>query len=202
MDATSPGRIILVNGTSSSGKTALIKALQASLPDLWLEMGIDRFAYSLPGRVAGQPVWAQLFRYVPVKGALDGSFAIETTALGRQFVSAMHSTVAVLAAFGFNVLVDQVVLERSFLEEAASLWAPFNVLFVGVRCPLEVVVRRELERKERTLGQAAAQFDVTHRWAKYDVEVDTSTLDPDQAAARVRNALAEGLGRQGAVLVK
>ena len=44
MQVESLGRIILINGTSSSGKTTLVRALQAALPDLWLEMGIDRLA--------------------------------------------------------------------------------------------------------------------------------------------------------------
>jgi chloramphenicol 3-O-phosphotransferase len=83
----SPGRIILVNGTSSSGKTTLVRGLQRALPDLWLEMGIDRFAYALPGRVAGEPTWPLLFRYVRPDGRTDGPFTIETTPLGQRFTS-------------------------------------------------------------------------------------------------------------------
>ena len=63
------------------------------------------------------------------------------------------------------------------------------MLFVGVRCPLDVVLQRELERKDRTLGQAEAQFAVVHRWGNYDVEVDTSVLAPDDAAAQIESAL-------------
>jgi chloramphenicol 3-O phosphotransferase len=110
--------------------------------------------------------------------------------------------VAVLAGLGFNVIVDHVILERSWLEDAARLWAPFAVLFVGVRCPLEVVVARERERKDRTLGQAEAHFNVIHEWAGYDVEVDTSKLDPQQAAARVKDVLEAGVARSGAPLVR
>jgi chloramphenicol 3-O phosphotransferase len=196
------GQIILVNGTSSSGKTTLAKALQAALPDLWLEMGIDRFAHSLPERAGGELVWQQLFRYVPIDDRSDGRFAIRTTPLGQRFVSGLHETVAVLAGLGFNVIVDHVILERSWLDEAARLWAPFAVLFVGVRCPLEVVVARERERKDRTLGQAEAHFNVIHEWAGYDVEVDTSKLDPQQAAARVKDVLEAGVARSGAPLVR
>jgi chloramphenicol 3-O phosphotransferase len=63
---------------------------------------------------------------------------------------------------------------------------------VGVRCPLEVVVRREAERRDRTLGQAAAQHDVIHRAGGYDVEVDTSVLDPEAAAEVVARRVAAG----------
>jgi chloramphenicol 3-O phosphotransferase len=184
-----PGRIILINGTSSSGKTTLVKALQSTLPELWLEMGIDRFAYALPGRVLGQPTWPQLFRYVRPGGRSDGLFTIKTTPLGQRFISGMHATAAALAGAGLNVIVDHVLLEQAWLDECARLWSGLSVLFVGVRCPLDVVLRRELERKDRTLGQAEAQFAVVHRWGEYDVEVDTSVLAPDEAVARIESAL-------------
>jgi len=197
MTVVGSGRIILINGTSSSGKTTLVRKLQGTLPDLWLEMGIDRFAYALPGRVQGQLTWPQLFRYVRPDGRSDGPFSIETTPLGNRFISGLHATAAALADVGLNVIVDHVMLERAWLEECARLWAKLDVLFVGVRCPLEVVLRRELEREEaRTHGQAEAQFEVVHRWATYDIEVDTSVLTPDEAVARIMAAFGGLTGRR------
>jgi chloramphenicol 3-O phosphotransferase len=199
MSVVGSGRIILINGTSSSGKTTLVRKLQGALPDLWLEMGIDRFAYALPGRVQGQPTWPQLFRYVRPGGRSDGPFSIETTPLGNRFISGIHATTAALADVGLNVIVYPVILERAWLEECARLWAKLDVLFVGVRCPLEVVLRRELEREEaRTHGQAEAQFEVVHRWATYDIEVDTSVLTPDEAVARIMAAF-DGLAGRRAI---
>jgi chloramphenicol 3-O phosphotransferase len=189
MNIEGAGRIILINGTSSSGKTTLVRALQAATPDLWLEMGIDRFAYALPGRVNGQPSWPLLFAYVRPDGRSDGPFTIETTALGNRFISGMHATVAALADSGLNVIVDHVVLEPGWVEEMSRLWASFEVLFVGVRCPLNVVLERERSRENRTIGQAEAQFNVVHRWTSYDIEVDTSLLTPVEAVSRILAAL-------------
>jgi len=183
------GRIILINGTSSSGKTTLVRALQAATPDLWLEMGIDRFAYALPGRVNGQLTWPLLFIYVRPNGRSDGPFTIETTALGNRFISGMHAAAAALADSGLNVIVDHVILEPEWVEEMSRLWARFDVLFVGVRCPLDAVLERERGREDRTIGQAEAQFDVVHRWTTYDVEVDTSVLTPGEAVSRIMAAL-------------
>ena len=183
------GRVILINGTSSSGKTTLVRALQAALPDPWLEIGIDRFVFALPKRYLDQPLWSEVFRYVRPDGATDGPFRIETGELGRRLVSGMHRTVAALADSGLDVIVDHVLLESEWLDECRRLWAPFDVLFVGVRCPLEVVVERERSRRDRTIGQAAAQFEVVHRAGGYDLEVDTSRLSPEEAAARVVAAL-------------
>lgn len=183
------GRIIVINGTSSSGKSTLVRAVQAAAPDLWLEMGIDRFAYALPGRVNGEPSWPLLFAYVRPDGRTDGPFAIETTPLGHQFTTAMHATAAALAGSGMNVIVDHVILEPGWVAEMRHLWASFDVLFVGVRCPLDVVLDRERGREDRTIGQAEAQFDVVHAWTSYDIEVDTSVLTPAEAARRILAAL-------------
>jgi len=189
------GRIILVNGTSSSGKSTIVKGLQKALPDLWLEMGIDRFAYALPGRVAGEPTWPLLFPYVRPGGRQDGPFTIETTPLGQRFIAGVHGAAAAIAAAGINVTVDHVVLDGAWVGEMDRLWAPFEVLRVGVRCPLEVVVERERSRENRTLGQAEAQFDVVHRWMTYDVEVDTSVLTPEACIARIIEAVAAAAAR-------
>ncbi len=193
-DASAPGgRIILVNGTSSSGKTTLIHALQDALPDPWLEIGIDTFVFALPRRFLNQPGWSEVFRYVRPAGRDDGPFTIETGELGGRLVTGMHRSVAVLAASGTDVIVDHVLLERTWLDECVQLWSPFRVLFVGVRCPLAVVEERERTRRDRTLGQAAAQLDVVHRWGGYDLEVDTSLLSPEEAASRVAAVVEAGL---------
>jgi len=191
-DTARPGRIILINGTSSSGKTSLVRALQDLLPDPWLEIGIDRFVFALPRRYLNQPHWSEVFRYVRPDGSTEGPFTIETGPLGQRLVSGMHRTAAALAAVGVDVVVDHVLLERAWLDECRRLWASFPVLFVGVRCPLDVVLRRERERRDRTIGQAAAQIDVVHRWGGYDLEVDTSRSSPDEAAAAVGAAIAAG----------
>jgi chloramphenicol 3-O phosphotransferase len=186
------GRIVLLNGTSSSGKTTLVRALQDLLPDPWIEIGIDRFVFALPKRYLNQPLWSEVFRYVRPDGRTDVPFAIETGPLGERLVAGMHRTVAALAAGGLDVIVDHVLLERAWLEECARLWARCRVLYVGVRCPLQEVLRRERERTDRTIGQAEAQHAVVHRWGGYDLEVDTSELSAEEAAARIGATLASG----------
>jgi chloramphenicol 3-O phosphotransferase len=181
----SGGRIIVLNGTSSSGKTTLVRALQDRLPDPWIEIGIDRFVFALPKRYLNQPLWSEVFRYVRPDGRGDGPFTIETGPLGERLVGGMHRTAAALAAGGLDLIVDHVLLEPGWLDEMARLWASIPVLFVGVRCPLEVVIERERERRDRTIGQAEAQFAVVHSRGGYDVEVDTSELRPEEAADRI-----------------
>jgi chloramphenicol 3-O phosphotransferase len=53
---------------------------------------------------------------------------------------------------------------------------------VAVDVALETTQQRERDRGDRVIGTAAAQFDVVHSFATYDVRVDTGELSPDAAA--------------------
>ena len=128
-------------------------------------------------------------------GRRDGPFTIETGPLGERLVGGMHRTAAALAGAGLDVIVDHVLLEDRWLDDMARRWVDLSVLYVGVRCPLAVVLERERARHDRTIGQAAAQFRIVHRRGGYDVEVDTSRLAPDEAAARIVAALERGMPR-------
>jgi chloramphenicol 3-O-phosphotransferase len=79
--------------------------------------------------------------------------------------------VASLADAGLSVIVDHVLLEPGWLPDLAARLEAHAVLFVGVICPLDTVVERERMRRDRTIGQAAAQVDVVHRAGGYDLEV-------------------------------
>ena len=182
----SGGRILVLNGTSSSGKSTLARALQAALPDPWLVIGIDTFVFALPSRYLDQPGWSEVFRYVRPDDHDDGPFRIETGPLGETLVAGMHRSVAALAGAGLSVIVDHVILEAAWLDDLRTRFDGLTWQLVGVRCPLDVVEQRERDRRDRTLGQAAAHFAVVHaHGVDYDVEVDTSRLTPEAAAARI-----------------
>jgi chloramphenicol 3-O phosphotransferase len=184
----SSGRVIVLNGTSSSGKSTLAKALQARLDGPWLSVGIDTAVFALPKAYLDQPLWGEVFRYVPAEAGSVAPFRIETGELGVRLVRGLHGMVAALAGEGHDVIVDHVLLEPDWLPDLRARLGNAELLVVGVRCPLEVVVERERDRKDRTLGQAAAQHDVIHRGG-YDVEVDTSLLSPAGAAEAIALAL-------------
>jgi chloramphenicol 3-O phosphotransferase len=183
--------IVLLNGTSSSGKTTLAKALQRALAEPYLRLGIDTVVFALPGRWLEAPRWHEVFVY---RGA-DPELEITAGPLGDKLVTALHRMVAAAAAVGWGVLVDHVLLDRRWVADAAAVLGGYQLLSVGVRCPLAEVVRRERERRDRTLGQARAQFDVVHTHARYDVEVDTSAADPDACAAQIISAMRGHGGR-------
>jgi len=185
-----PPTIILLNGTSSSGKSSLLRELQRLLPEPYLDAGIDKFIWMLPGRYLNMPLWSEVFSYHYPNPADLETFTIQVGPLGQQLTSGMHHAIAALAAAGNHVIADHVLLDPVWLRECVSLWQSFRVYFFGVRCPLEVVEQRERNRQDRTLGQARAQFDVVHAHACYDGEVDTSLEDVQTCARRILDGMA------------
>lgn len=178
--------IVLLNGTSSSGKTTLAKALQRRWDGPLLAVGIDTVVFALPGRWLNPPHWHEVFVYTGEGDALQ----ITAGPLGDRLVAGLHRSVAALAGEGFDVVVDHVLLSPAWVADAAEALSGHRVLSVGVRCPLAEVVRREAARRDRTLGQARAQFHTVHAYAGYDVEVDTALGDPDHCAGQIADAAA------------
>ncbi len=50
------GKVILINGASSSGKTSILHSLQDLLDEPFLEVGIDKFIWMMPGRYLDRPL--------------------------------------------------------------------------------------------------------------------------------------------------
>jgi chloramphenicol 3-O phosphotransferase len=176
-----PGKIILLNGASSSGKTSLLKAFQDLSPEPFLDLGIDRFIFGMPERYLERPLWDD------VLGKADR--AGET---GQRLISAMHRSILGAASQGMNVVADHVLVEPSWLDECVQLFQDLPAWLVGVRCPLDVLEEREKSRKNRTLGQARLQFEIVHRPGIYDLEVDTSQSSPEACARKILECVQAG----------
>ncbi len=176
-----PGTIIILNGTSSSGKTSIVRALQELLEEPFLDAGIDRFIWTLPRRYLNRPMWDEVL-----------GLATEAGPVGQRLISGMHQSIAALSRAGNNVVADHVLVERRWLAECTSLFSDLPSLFVGVRCPLDVLEQREAARQDRTLGQARAQFHLVHAHGIYDLEVDTSKSDAEACALQIKRRFEEG----------
>jgi chloramphenicol 3-O phosphotransferase len=191
----SGGTILLLNGTSSAGKSSIARALQVQLEIPALHVGIDHFLSMLPGAYVGEgpPFTPQVldgFRWVqPPANAAARGIAIRAGPFGQQLIAGFHRAVAALAATGLNLIVDEVLLEPHWLLDWLAVLAGYPTLFVGVYCPLVETERRERARGDQTVGQARAQFSVVHAHGAYDVEVDTAQQSPAACARQIVQAL-------------
>ncbi len=176
-----PGRLILLNGTSSSGKTTILELLQDHLEEPYLNAGLDKFIWMMPSRYLDRPLWDDVLGLADRAGAM-----------GHRLVSGMHRSLAELSRSGLNVLADHVLVEPEWVRECAGFLADLPAYLIGIRCPLEVVEQRERDRRDRTLGQARAQFDLVHAHELYDFEVDTSLSDAAACADQIARYVSSG----------
>ncbi len=178
---TPPGTIIVLNGASSSGKTSLVKALQALWDQPLLDAGLDRFLWMLPPRYLDRPLWDDVL-----------GRAVEAGATGHHLVLGMHQAIAALSRAGNHVVADHVLVEEVWVAECAALFADLPAYLVGVHCPLPLLLQREQARRDRTPGQAAAQYARVHAHVLYDLEVDTSIHSPEACAEEILERLRHG----------
>jgi chloramphenicol 3-O phosphotransferase len=164
------GNIIFLNGSSSSGKTTIGRALQERLAEPYMLLSVDDLLGMYPAKFLDPKNQEE----AKVVGLL-----VSTTVCG------LHRSVAGLAQAGNNVIVDHVLQEEGWLPECVACWEGLDVLFVGVRCPLEVAEKREQERGDREVGTARYQYERVHAHAVYDAEVDTSVLSVDECVERI-----------------
>lgn len=169
------GRIILLNGTSSSGKTTLSQALQEALPEPYMHLSLDGLFYMYPKRFlnANTRTEAEVFRQL-----------IPTV------VSGLHHAAAALAKAGNNVIVDHVLQEDGWLQECLECWKELVVYFVGVKCDLSIVMEREARREDREKGLAWSQYDRVHRHNLYDIVIDTTNQNAEKCARQIIKAMA------------
>ena len=189
------GRIVLLNGSSSAGKTTLAITLQQLLPEPFHHIALDQFRDGFPGRYRGfnspeGTPGASGLNVVPV-ATTDGAVTeVRFGAHGKQVLRGMRRAIAAFAREGNNVIIDDLMFEPEFLADYVDVLAEFYVLFVGVRCSIDVVNARESRRPGRFPGTATSHFHVVHRGALYDIEVDTSTASPYVCARHIVERLA------------
>ena len=190
------GNIILLNGTSSSGKTAIAKALQEILEGCYIHTGIDHYLERIPEKFhvisdGKNPSEADGIMWVYPEGGTRLS-ELRLGPAGMNLVKGMYHAVAALADEANDLILDDVIFDPRALREAVNVLPAFNTLFVGVRCPLEVAKKREQERGDRTLGLVEAHYDIVHSHGIYDLEIDTSVLTPTECASQIKDRLQNG----------
>jgi chloramphenicol 3-O phosphotransferase len=135
----------------------------------------------LPERYLERPHWDEVL-----------GLATHAGPLGHTLVTGMHRAIAALARAGNAVVADHVLVEPAWVRDCAECLGDLPAYFIAVRCPLAVLEQRERDRRNRTLGQAKAQFACVHAHAQYDLEVDTALNAPLVCAQHIKAFLDSG----------
>ena len=191
---TKPGQIVILNGAPRSGKSSIATAIQETFEGLWMNLGVDVFVTQVMPK-----------RYRPGVGLRPGEETHKIAPLVPSLYEAMYESIAAHSRAGLNVVVDVGHHDGTILANSARRLAGLPVLFVGVRCPIAVIMER------RNTGQPGREGEYLTgsttdpipapvlRWQRavhipgiYDLELDTSVLGPAEAAAAIRRRLEEG----------
>ncbi|HLV81106.1 MAG TPA: hypothetical protein VKT32_12530 [Chthonomonadaceae bacterium] len=181
-----PGQIVILNGTPRSGKSSIVAVIQETFAGVWMNLGVDRFMQMTPNR------------YLPGIGLRPGGERPDLEPLVSILYAALYESIAAHSRLGLNIVADvdhhdAYTAPRGILPDCAQRLRGLPVLFVGVRCPLEVI----LERRRATGWDTGRAADAPPpppvlRWQQevhipgiYDLEVDTSILSPQQCAAAI-----------------
>lgn len=185
------GTVILLNGSSSSGKTTLAKALQQALPEPCQHMALDHFRDGLPDKLRGMnaPAGASGAAGLNVVPGHDGTAPITHIRFGdtgRRVKRAMRRAVVAMAEQGLDVVVDDLLLSPADLDDYATVLESHVTYLIRVHAPLATLTSREQSRAGRFPGTARSHYESVHaHGASYDLEVDTSLLRPAAAAQAV-----------------
>ncbi|WP_344218814.1 chloramphenicol phosphotransferase CPT [Kribbella sancticallisti] len=165
--------MIILNGGSSSGKSGIVRCLQAVLKEPWLAFGVDGFVDAMPAAMD------EGIEFGPSGEVVVGPAF-------RKLEAAWMSGIVAMCRAGANVIIDDVFLGGSVSQ---SRWAKavgdLEVVWVGVRCDAEVAAGREIARGDRVGGMAASQAVIVHEGVKYDVEVDTTRTESIDCARAI-----------------
>ncbi len=165
--------IVVLNGTSSSGKTSIARAFQELAPGVFLNFSIDSILDALP---------VSAIERIQRGGDI-------TDLRFPELVRAFYACVRELAALGHDLVIDHAVTARTSAELLLAAVESHRTLLVGLDCPLAVLAERQRARGDRQSGLAAVQCDRIHRWFDYDLFIDTSRTDAEEAARQIASAL-------------
>src|SRR5574340_1847130 len=135
LSGTSPGQIIILNGTPRSGKSSIATVIQNMFEGVWMNLGVDRFKQMTPER------------YQPGIGLRPGGERPDLEPLVVMLYRAMYESIAQHSRLGLNVVVDvghhdAYSVPRGILPNCAKQLEALTVLFVGIRCPIEAIMQR------------------------------------------------------------
>lgn len=168
------GIVVLMNGTSSSGKTSISTELINQKEILFHHLSIDIFIKNF---------FSNNFPDFEAIKEVDDHVIAQI--MFDPLMTMYYSTIKLFSEMGLNVIVDTVIDNDKWFNECLDLLFDQPTLFIGVICSKEELIRREQTRGDRRIGLAAAQFSMVYCYDEYDLEVNTEEMNPAQCAEKI-----------------
>ena len=165
------GRIIFLNGVTSSGKTTIVEALQARKDVFFYVVANDLFEEMVGEEYLRENYWKYL----------------------GEVIIMMYHTAKLFSDMGKNVIIDGILVEREGVTPHYARLLdilkdnPLDV--VEVYCPLEVCRERNIARGDRYESQSEEQAGLMAKDIRYSMRVETDKLTPEECADAILRTL-------------
>ena len=165
------GKIIFLNGVTSSGKTSIVDALQARRDVFFYVVANDLFQEMVGEQYLEEDYWKYL----------------------SEVIIMMYHTAKLYSELGKNVLIDGIIVEREEIRphyaQLMEIMKDSPLDIVEVYCPLDICRQRNIERGDRYESQSDEQAELMNKDIKYSLQVDTSKYSAEECAEQIVKAL-------------
>jgi chloramphenicol 3-O-phosphotransferase len=146
------GKLILINGTSSAGKSSTVNELQNYFPDYhilkvddWFALALENKAYACGWRNDGGNPWIYLHEY---RARVKGSYCLNAQLRAEFFpeVDCFYQQAKMLARKGYSVILDAVL---EYEQEFATFFEAGlheKIIKILIYCPLDLIEKRVASR--------------------------------------------------------
>ena len=167
------GRIIFLNGVTSSGKTSIVEALQERDDIFFYVVANDLFQEMVGEKYLRDNYWKHL----------------------SDVIIMMYHTARLFSDMGKHVLIDGILVEREEItphyEQLLEILKENPLDLVEVYCPLELCRQRNIARGDRYEDQSEEQAALMATNIAYSLRVDTSLYSSAECADQIISQLFE-----------
>ncbi len=211
------GQIIIVTGTSGSGKSTTCELWAKRSEEFWLLYGIDHFlAATYPSKFGhhGPRSREGIYAHPLDEADPDGPLRWSLGENGVKAFAVMHEWIAAASRAGCNVVLDHLAMtDPALLQDLVWRLEGLPVLFVCLKPPYAVLEQRVANRTmdkplpvdllgEDAVRKIVDRLDRLRPWfyeAVYandlcDLEIDSDRHNPEEICAMIEARLAEGPG--------
>lgn len=165
------GRIIFLNGVTSSGKTSIVEAIQARNDVFFYVVANDLFQEMVGEKYLKENYWKYL----------------------SEVIILMYHTAKLYSDMGKNVLIDGILVEREEIkphyQQLLEILKDNPLDIVEIYCPLDICKKRNIMRGDRFETQSDEQYEFMTKNIDYSLRVDTNLHSSVECADIIMNAL-------------
>lgn len=190
-DAQPTGRVVILNGAPRSGKSSLARAMQETVPGMWLNLGVDAFMATLPPAI------------MPGIGLRPGGERPDLEPGVGRLYDLLFATIRLQSEAGFDIVADLGMHEDyatslGILDRCAKTLGSTGALLIGIDCTIEkIMLRRNADPRGGFYASGDTPPPPVLRWQRavhegkaYDLQLDMGTLTPGEGAEKIALLLA------------